>query len=205
MTEDEAQEWLLATFGENAFRKLNVLVDLVLAEARLQNLIAPSTIETIWNRHVADSAQLLRLVPANTLNGRWLDIGTGAGFPGLVIACLRNGPIRLVEPRRKRAVFLREAAQMLELQYVAVEHIPVSALSGRFEIISARAVASLSTLFQLAAERAYNDTVWVLPKGRAAQKELAEARSTWHGVFHVEHSVTDKDAQIVIASGVSRK
>lgn len=205
MTEGEAKEWLLKTFGENAFRKLEVLVDIVLTEVQLQNLIASSTIETIWNRHVADSAQLIKFVAADAPGVRWLDIGTGAGFPGLVIACLWDGSITLVESRRKRASFLQEAAQALQLSHVLVEHVSVSALSACFDVITARAVASLSSLFQLAFERAHDDTVWILPKGRTAQAELTNARNTWHGVFHVEHSRTDPDARIVIASEVSRK
>ena len=101
MTEDEARSWIRARWGVPRETLLARLVAGILAESSSQNLIAPSTIDAIWSRHVVDSAQLLDF--ATTHEGGWLDIGSGAGFPGLVIACLRDAPIILCEPRRRRA------------------------------------------------------------------------------------------------------
>ena len=206
MTEAEAKAWIVDRWGKVAVEKLAHLAALVLAEAALQNLIAPSTMTQIWNRHIVDSAQLLTLADNARKSGLWLDIGTGAGFPGLVIACLSDRPIVLVEPRPRRAAFLERAAGALGLAAkVMVYASKVGSVDVRANVISARAVAPLATLFGDAQHNADEDTLWILPKGQSAREELASARQTWQGVFHVEHSVTDPDALIVVASKVVRR
>lgn len=203
MTEDEAQGWITTHFGADVHDCLANLVAIVREESTRQNLIASSTLAEMWARHIVDSAQLLMLVPP-TLIGSWLDIGTGAGFPGLVVAILSERPITLIEPRRKRAAFLSEAVDRLGVaKHVTIVCSAVEAHGTAHSIISARAVAPLAELFALAQHCSHNDTMWVLPKGRRAKEEIAQARLTWHGVFHVEHSVTDPDSLIVVASKVS--
>lgn len=203
MTEDEARRWLADRFGVSRETLLARLVEEVRVEAAQQNLIAPSTLGAIWARHVVDSAQLLFLAGAR--GGDWLDIGTGAGFPGMVIACLRDAPITLCEPRRRRAEFLARIAARLGLSHVAVAACKAERLSGVRQIISARAVASLDILFTAAAGVSDRETRWVLPKGRSAREEVEAARKTWHGSFHVEQSITDPHSHIVVASGVRRR
>lgn len=204
MTEDEARAWVTKRYGVPRETLLVRLVEEVVAEAALQNLVSPSTIATMWARHVVDSAQLLDL--AANVTGTWLDIGTGAGFPGLVVACLRDAPITLCEPRRRRAEFLERSATRLGIaDRVRVAPCKVERLVGRRAIISARAVASLDTLFASAAALSDRDTLWLLPKGRGAREEVAGARKTWHGSFHVEQSITDPASYIVIATGVRRR
>lgn len=113
MTEDEARDWATARFGAEAIGRLDHLAAIVTVESDQQNLIARSTLATIWSRHIVDSLQLAPLAPDG---GDWLDIGTGAGFPGLALAAVQ--PERrfvLVEPRRLRADFLRETAATLAL------------------------------------------------------------------------------------------
>lgn len=184
------------------------IVALVLAENQQQNLVAPSTLDTIWVRHVVDSAQLLAYAGPSHPSGPWLDIGSGAGFPGLVIAAL--DPARfvfLVEPRRKRADFLQHAVDALDLT-AQVTIIPdrVQALSGvTASVISARAVAPVGDLFSWSVGSFSNKTRWILPKGQSAREDVASARKTWHGVFHVEHSITDPRSLIVVASEVARR
>jgi 16S rRNA (guanine527-N7)-methyltransferase len=204
MTEDEARGWVTERYGVPRETLLARLVDEVRAEAALQNLVSPSTLETMWARHVVDSAQLLEL--AATASGDWLDIGTGAGFPGLVVACLRDAPVTLCEPRRRRADFLeRTAARLGMANRVTVAPCKVERLAGRRPIISARAVAALDALFTGAAAVSDRDTLWLLPKGRSAREEVAVARKTWHGSFHVEQSITDPASYIVVATDVRRR
>ena len=180
------------------------LVELVAIEAERQNLIALSTIPTIWARHIVDSAQLVAF--ADGIPGDWLDIGTGAGFPGLVIAALTDRLVHLVEPRRRRADFLDAAAAALGIgERVTVWASKVETVKTHGVVISARAVASLGNLFLSASHCSTSETLWLLPKGRSAREEVASARQTWHGVFHVEQSVTDPDSLIVLAKGVSRR
>ena len=204
MTEEEARRWIVDRFGVSRETLLTTLIDAVRAGAAHQNLVSPSTLETMWVRHVVDSAQLLDF--AAGIVGDWLDIGTGAGFPGLVVACLRGDPITLCEPRRRRAEFLEAVAARLGVaDRVTVAACRVERLSGVRRIISARAVASLDALFAAAVVVSDRDTLWLLPKGRSAREEVEAARKTWHGSFHVEQSITDPDSHIVVATGVSRR
>ena len=184
------------------FEKLAAYVDLLADAARTQNLISALTLETIWDRHILDSAQLLRLAVAGR---NWVDIGSGAGLPGIVLAILSPDPIVLVEPRRLRAEFLQSVVDRLTLANATVSHGKASGLSTTYGVITARAVASATELFGIAEHVARLDTVWILPKGRSAQKELDEVRATWQGEFRLEPSGTDADASILVATGVRRR
>jgi 16S rRNA (guanine527-N7)-methyltransferase len=204
MSEDEARAWLAERLDvpRETFERLERFITLLTAEAARQNLIAASTIPAIWSRHILDSAQLLTLSerPAAT----WLDLGSGAGFPGLVIAALTNSHVTLVDSRKKRIAFLEEAATVLgvreriTLLCSRVETMP----DGRYDAISARAFAPLDRLLPLASRFARPDTIWLLPKGRSAASELDAARSSWQGVFRIEPSVTDPEAAIIVATHV---
>ena len=204
MTEEEAHSWILERFGEAGAARMARLAGLVSDEAARQNLVAPSTLATMWSRHIVDSAQLIDF--AAETPGDWLDIGTGAGFPGLVIAALTDRMVTLVEPRRRRAAFLEEAAKALGVAgQVTVIAAKVEGVTMSAAVISARAVSPLAILFGSALQCSRRRTLWILPKGQSAREEIASAEQTWHGVFHVEHSVTDPESLIVLAKGVSRR
>lgn len=185
--------------------QLDEYVSLLLSESGRQNLIAASTVPAVWERHIADSLQLLDLAP-NEQEGLWIDVGSGAGLPGLVVAICSRWRCALVEPRRKRAAFLQTVVDRLQLGS------RVSVLPQRIEavalppgaVISARAVAGLADLFVMAAHLADERTSWILPKGRSAASEVADARRIWHGRFRMEPSRTDPDATIVVATRVCR-
>nr|WP_314441580.1 16S rRNA (guanine(527)-N(7))-methyltransferase RsmG [uncultured Sphingomonas sp.] len=177
-------------------------VSLLLAENERQNLISRSSAEHLWTRHIEDSLQLLDHAPAEA---RWLDIGSGAGLPGMVLAIAGVRSITLVEPRRLRTDFLERSRVSLGLTNVTVVIGKVEQLTGAFDIITARAVAPLTRLFDLAGPLMAPGGRWVLPKGRSAEKELEEARSTWQGDFRLVPSRTDPDAQILVAEGVRRR
>ena len=204
MTEDEARQWLRERFGEAGEARMDVLAGLVAGEAVSQNLVAPSTLATMWSRHIVDSAQLIGFAAES--EGDWLDIGTGAGFPGLVVAALTDRAVTLVEPRRRRAAFLSDAAEALGIaSQVTVVAAKVEGVTMSAAVISARAVSALTLLFGSAIQCSRRKTLWILPKGQSAREEIATAQQTWHGVFHVEHSVTDPNSLIVLAKGVSRR
>ena len=199
MTEDEARGWIRKRYGVSRETQLAAFVELLREEAGKQNLIAPSTLDQVWARHIVDSAQLLALAPDD---GAWLDIGSGAGLPGLVVALLRDAPVELVEPRKLRTDFLSRATVELGLHVVTVHTDKIERTKGPVAVISARAVAPLIDLFRIARHRSTHSTVWVLPKGRNAQSEVEDARRKWHGSFHVEPSITAPDSLIVVAKGV---
>lgn len=188
--------------SRETFEKLCVYSDLLKAESERQNLIAASTLDRLWERHILDSAQLVRFEPR--LGASWLDIGSGAGLPGIVVACLVDGPVTLVEPRRLRAEFLRRAVDALG-RSAQVEASKIERMIGQFDVITARAVASLGRLFDLSDHLSTRKTVWALPKGKSAHSELAEAQRKWQGAFHVEQSVTDVDSYIVVGTGVRKR
>lgn len=188
--------------SRETYEKLDIYVALLRAEAERQNLISASTLEHIWERHILDSAQIVRLAPS--ADAAWLDIGSGAGLPGIVIACLVDGPVTLVEPRRLRADFLHRVVDELGIRASVISR-KIEKVGGRFDIITARAVAPLGRLFEISHHLSTRKTVWALPKGRSAHSELAEARRAWQGEFHVERSVTDADSYIVVGTGVRAK
>ena len=179
--------------------KLEAYAALLRREALRQNLVSASTLENLWGRHIIDSAQLVRFEPSS--GSSWADIGSGAGLPGAVIACIVAGPVTLIEPRRLRADFLHRVAESLQLNVTVVLG-KAERAEGEYDVITARAVASLRELLRISAHLSTKNTIWALPKGRSAAAELAEAQQAWQGVFHVEQSVTDADSRIVVATGV---
>ena len=188
--------------SHETFEQLQAYVRLLGAESERQNLISASTRGDLWERHILDSAQLVRFEPHP--GASWADVGSGAGLPGLVIACLVEGPVTLIEPRRLRAEFLHSVCESLALRATVV-CAKVEQVEDRFDVIAARAVAPLDKLLRISQHLSTGKTVWALPKGRTAQSELAEARRSWQGAFHVERSVTNADSFVVVGTGVRAK
>ncbi len=205
MTEDDAQNWLTSELGvsRETFERLSILVEVVQAEADQQNLISRATIPHLWARHIVDSAQLLKFV--SDVAAPWADLGTGAGFPGLVAAILHEGPVTLIEERRLRVEFLRRAAQEVCVQVDVIGSKLERVEPRPFGIISARAFAPLPKLLELAAPFATESTIWLLPKGRNAKTELEEVRGAWQGDFRLEPSLTDPEAHIIVATGIVKR
>lgn len=204
MTEDDARSWVETRFGPESTEALSHFVAMVRDEAGRQNLIAPSTLDAIWDRHVLDSAQLMAFAPAAAAH--WIDIGTGAGFPGIVTGILFAGRTTLIEPRGRRADFLSAVVRGLGLtDRISVEQARAEVVSGQIaDVISARAVASIDQLFAMSSHLRARDTTYLLPRGRSGRDDLALAQARWHGMFHVEHSLTDPESTIVVASKVHR-
>lgn len=196
MTEDDARALLIERFGREKIERVATFLEMVIEENVRQNLIAPSTIDTIWVRHGLDSAQLMFHVEQSV--GEWLDIGTGGGFPGIVIALLFDGAVTMVEPRRKRAAFLQECVDRLEIASARVLANKVEAIDGRYDIICARAVASVEKLLQVAGHCATPETRWILPRGRIEPDLIDALRRDHRRIFHVEHSLTDPNSSILI-------
>jgi 16S rRNA (guanine527-N7)-methyltransferase len=188
--------------SRGTFEKIEAYAALLREESQRQNLISRSTLDDLWERHILDSAQLVRFEPH--AGASWGDIGSGAGLPGLVIACLVEGPVTLIEPRRLRADFLHRVCESLNLN-ASVFLGKAERAQGAYDVITARAVANLSNLLKISAHLSTRKTVWVLPKGRIAEAELAEAKQAWQGAFHVERSATDPDSRIVVGTGVRAK
>lgn len=205
-TEEQAREFCATLTDAAGFARLERMASLVIAENGRQNLMSKPSEAAIWLRHFADSAQLLQHVSRGTQlvePSPWLDLGTGAGFPGLVVAALRPDiEVVLVESRKKRVDWLRCAAAELGLVRCRVEGKRLEHLeSFEARVISARAFAPLIKLVTLSARFSTRDTLWLLPKGRSAVQEVASLPAPVARMFHVEHSVTDADAGLIIGTG----
>jgi 16S rRNA (guanine527-N7)-methyltransferase len=201
--EDDARAFCAGLTDAAGMARLDRLVAMVVEENGRQNLMSKPSEGAIWLRHMADSAQLLNHVSRESAALPWLDLGTGAGFPGLVIAAMRpDWPVVLVESRKKRVDWLVRAAAELGLGRCRVEgrrleHVETVEAGA----ISARAFAPLVKLLALSARFSTRDTHWLLPKGRSAVQEVTSLPVGTAQMFHVEHSVTDPEAGIVIGTG----
>ncbi|MED5544181.1 MAG: 16S rRNA (guanine(527)-N(7))-methyltransferase RsmG [Pseudomonadota bacterium] len=206
-TEVEARAWLeaLPEFDAEAAERLECLVSMLAEENQCQNLVSAASLEQVWLRHIVDSAQLLTHVPRET-RGPWFDLGTGAGFPGLAIAALRpDCEVVMVESRSRRIEWLERARVAMGLDKARVAGQRLEQVESRdAAVISARAFAPLQKLLELSARFSTSDTLWVLPKGRSAQQELDDLRK-WRHVFHVEQSLTDPQAGIIVGTLSGRK
>lgn len=201
-TEAEARSWIERSLTPSArqWEKLDRFAAMLVAENEKQNLIAASTIPTLWVRHIADSAQLLALDADG--DGLWIDLGSGPGLPGLVVAILSERPILLVESRKRRCQFLRHVIEGLGLTHVEVAEARLETVETRLAgTISARAFAPLDKLIDLSARFSTESTCWLLPKGRNAVKELASLPKAWQKMFHVEQSLTDAESHILVGRG----
>jgi 16S rRNA (guanine527-N7)-methyltransferase len=203
MTEQDAQNWLRDTLNvsRETMDQLAQFAAYLTREAASQNLIAASTMDHIWARHILDSAQLLTLLPDNRWTN-WLDLGSGAGFPGIVIAIITGKRVTLLESRARRIEYLNRAVEMLDLdKNVDVAGMPLEKFKTKqYAVISARAFAPLPRLLTGAARFSTENTFWLLPKGKNAATELAEAQKNWDLMFHVKQSITDSEAGILVGT-----
>ena len=190
--------------SRETFDLLEKYVDRLKAASATQNLISASTLDSIWERHILDSAQLARFLPGAQCS--LIDVGSGAGLPGIVLAALTDGPVTLVEPRRLRAAFLAETVAALGLtRRVIVVPAKIESVAGPFDFITARAVAPLERLLGIGFHLAHSGTVWALPKGKNAHMELVEAQRSWQCDVRSEASCTDPEAKILVLSKVRAK
>lgn len=205
--EQQARVWLegLPEWGPAARERLELLVAMLGEENGHQNLVSAASLDRVWLRHIADSAQLLPYVPRET-SSPWLDLGTGAGFPGLVIAALRpESEVVMVESRARRVEWLERARIAMGLDRAIVVGQTLEKVSTRtFSAISARAFAPLPKLLTLSARFSTSETVWLLPKGRSARQELSELKG-WNHLFHVEQSLTDADSGVIVGTLAGKK
>jgi 16S rRNA (guanine527-N7)-methyltransferase len=184
-------------------------VALLLARQSVVNLIGPSTAAKIWTRHVADSLQLLALAPTAR---RWIDLGSGAGFPGLVIACALAGQqgaaVHLVESIQKKATFLLECANALAVpaivHAVRIEEF-VDSNSAAFDVVTARALAPLEKLMGYASPLLKAGTIGLFAKGQDVDAELTAATKYWKIEAELVPSRTQPNGRIVRVARVAKR
>ncbi|MEF2071294.1 16S rRNA (guanine(527)-N(7))-methyltransferase RsmG [Consotaella aegiceratis] len=196
---------VLSAVSRETGERLDRYVDLLLHWQRQTNLIAPSTVPQIWSRHVADSLGLWRVASAPK---HWLDLGSGGGFPGVVLGIMnaeRGGSVDLVESNGKKAAFLRAALDAADIrgQVHAARVEDCGALFENAEAVSARALASLETLFSLVWRHLPPDIPCFFPKGRGHEQEIAEASAHWRFTMVKHQSDVENEAVILEIRDIS--
>lgn len=178
------------------------------------NLVGPATLDSFWHRHAADSAQILPLAPPDAKT--WLDFGSGAGFPGLVLAIMLaektpQAHVHMVESDRKKVNFLRTVLRDTNIS-ATVHHARIETLAGdkpaalaQIDVVTARALATLDDLAGLMAPLVDSSTIALLHKGRDWQDELTACRKNWNMMVETHASCTDAAARIVEISQLARQ
>lgn len=206
LTADRDRALALTPVSRETMARLERFVTTLLDWQQRINLIAPSTEPTLWTRHIADSLQLLPLAPEARI---WVDLGSGAGFPGLVIACalaeLPKVHVHLVESVGKKAAFLREAVEKTgvpaTVHAMRVEDFAKNA-PAVINVVTARALAPLSRLLILANPLLKKGALGLFPKGQDVEVELTEATKCWRIQASLVPSRTDPKSRIVVARDV---
>jgi len=198
-----APDWL--DVSTETLAKLEKLLALVEKWNPAINLVAPGSLSDAWRRHVLDSAQLFQFVPPNSRTA--VDLGSGAGFPGLVLAIMAQGALpelrmTLIESDKRKATFLSQAARQLELAVTVLTDRAEAVLPLRADVVTARALAPLVSLCALAARHLTVGGVAIFPKGGQADKEVADAATEWQFQLQHSHSQTDPAGRILILKSI---
>jgi 16S rRNA (guanine527-N7)-methyltransferase len=209
LSADRSNALKLTPVSRETAERLDQFVELLLRWQGAVQLVAKSTLPQLWTRHVADSLQLLDLAPGAKV---WADLGSGGGFPGVVLAiALKEKPgaqIHLIESDQRKGAFLREAVRALELPAMIhvkrIEEIPAGALPG-LEAITARALAPLPELLEIAAPLMQSGAKGLFMKGANVENELTEATKSWKILSTLVPSKTDAAGRIVIVERALRQ
>lgn len=186
------------------FQKLEAYASLLVEWQARMNLVGPATLPDLWNRHFRDSAQLLALAPPGK---RWLDVGSGGGFPGLVVAAMSDARVTLVDSIAKKCQFLlavRDALALSDVVTVAnarVESLPPLGV----DVVTARACAALDTLLGWGLRHATPDATWLLLKGERWMEEVETARGTFRFDLEVVESRSDPRGRVLVIRNVARR
>jgi 16S rRNA (guanine527-N7)-methyltransferase len=206
-SDDRTQALALTPVSRETLARLEALAALLLEWQKTTNLIAPSTVPQLWTRHMADSLQLLDLNEGR----RWVDLGSGAGFPGLVLACAlveRDGHVHLVESNAKKAAFLREAKRITGAPAtIHAERIErfIERFADPVDVVTARALAPLEQLLPYVQPFMARGAQAILPKGQDVAAELTEASKCWRIDADLQPSRTNPDSRIVVIHRLERR
>ena len=207
LADDRALALALTPVSRETAERLDRFVALFLETQSHTNLVGPATVAGLWTRHIADSLQLIDLAPDA---GRWVDLGSGGGFPGVVIACAladRAGAhVHLVESTGKKAAFLHSVGQAIALP-MTVHHQRIEDFSPQFtaDVVSARALARLPALLDYVAPFLKTGAKALLPKGQDVEVELTEAAKCWKINAELVPSRTNPDGRIVVVHELHRR
>jgi 16S rRNA (guanine527-N7)-methyltransferase len=193
----------LVPVSRETLSRLEAYAALLIRWSARINLVGRDTLADLWRRHILDAAQLRRWVPSSAAN--LIDLGSGAGLPGLVLAILGIPGVELIEADSRKAAFLREAARIAEAD-VTIRACRVQAvLAHPADVITARACAPLDRLLNLAERFLAPTTLCLFPKGERFEEELTVARKAWTMKLSVEPSLSDRRGVILRLQQVARE
>lgn len=206
---DRARALLLTPVSRETSDRLDAFVALLLRWREKHNLISSASVPQLWTRHIADSLQLLDLAPEAKI---WIDLGSGAGFPGTVIACALAGrpgaQVHLIESNAKKAAFLREATRVTGAPAVVrAERVKdfLTTFQGPADVVTARALAPLKVLLDQSVSLLKTGAVGLFPKGQDVAVELTEAAKYWTIKVNLAPSRTDSRGRIVVVRAIERR
>lgn len=193
--------------SRETFERLRIFADLLTKWNPHINLVSRATVDDLWRRHFKDSAQLLRLCDHST--DHWVDLGSGGGFPGLVIAAMQDEPagpdrVTLIESDTRKATFIRTVIREAGLGAEVIAKRIEDAPEQNADIISARALAPLEALLGLAFRHFGTDAICLFPKGEKWRDELNAAHARWSFDYEAIKSETDDNAVILKIGGLVR-
>ncbi len=192
-------------FSESILSSLDIYIELIKKWQKNINLVSKNSIDDLWNRHVLDSAQLYSLLPAPKKGLYIYDIGSGAGFPGMVLGIMGRKDIILCESNKRKCEFLKEVSRITNTN-ISIVNIRAQKLDGRSALaITSRALASLDTLLEISMPILREKGVCVFPKGRTWKEELTVAEKKFIINYNTVQSITSSDSKIIIITKVRKK
>ncbi len=209
LSEDRARALAMNPVSRETAQRLDQFVELLLKWQRVSNLLADSSVRHLWTRHIADSLQLIALAPHARA---WVDLGSGAGFPGLALGCaLVDTPgsvVHLIESNAQKAAFLREAARVTRAPAI-VHHDRAEALIPAWQdpvdVVTARALAPLAILVELAAPMVKRGAKALFLKGQDVEAELTQATKYWNIEAAILPSRTNRGGRIIEIRALERR
>jgi 16S rRNA (guanine527-N7)-methyltransferase len=181
---------------------LQIFVALLKSWNRRINLVGRDTIGDIWRRHILDSAQLFHLIPPKTRT--LVDLGSGAGLPGLILSIMGVPQVHLIESDGRKAVFLREAIRVTGAPAIVHSTRIDRVTPFAADVITARALAPLPELLRISEQFRGRHTICLFLKGRMVEEELTEATKTWHMQIYRQPSLTDASGSILRLEAIAR-
>jgi 16S rRNA (guanine527-N7)-methyltransferase len=189
--------------SRETFERLSLYHDFLLKWQNKVNLISPDTIAHAWQRHFLDALQLLPLI--TNINAKIIDLGTGAGFPGMVLAIAGATNVHLIESDTKKILFLREVARITDTNVMLHHGRIEEKLTSPGDIITSRACSPLGTLLQLASNYVSHETICLFHKGKNYSKEIDDANIHWSFIPDIVESITDSQSAILKLTSIEKR
>ena len=192
-------------FSEEKIVTIEKYVQLLKKYQMRFNLVGKSTISNIWTRHIIDSAQIYNLLPKEKKNSLLIDVGTGAGFPGIILAIMGRKDVCLCEKSNKKAAFLKEVIEICNINTFLINRRVEDIKNRNYDVIVSRAFSPLKKLVKSTMHLISKDTVLVLHKGKKHKEEIEEAKKFFSFTFDLYNSITNQEARILRVKNIRKE